>query len=102
LVPMAKVEIIGPKSKFFDVVDMLHEHGKLHIEDLSKKIESHEVRLDQMEVVQSQEQERERMGELLIRVRAVIKALQLPGTHIDEAAEGVPASVEARFPSALR
>jgi V/A-type H+-transporting ATPase subunit I len=85
LVPMAKVEIIGPKSKFFDVVDMLHEHGKLHIEDLSKKIESHEVRLDQMEVVQSQEQERERMGELLIRVRAVIKALQLPGTHIDEA-----------------
>jgi V/A-type H+-transporting ATPase subunit I len=85
LVPMAKVEIIGPKSKFFDVVDMLHEHGKLHIEDLSKKIETHEVRLDQMEVVQSQELERERMGELLIRVRAVIKALHLPGTHVDEA-----------------
>jgi V/A-type H+-transporting ATPase subunit I len=85
LLPMAKVEIIGPKSKFFDVVDMLHEHGKLHIEDLSKKIESHEVRLDQMEVVQSQEVERERMGELLIRARAVIKALQLPGTRVDEA-----------------
>jgi V/A-type H+-transporting ATPase subunit I len=85
LVPMAKVEIIGPKNKFFDVVDMLHEHGKLHIEDLSKKIESREVRLDQMEVVQSQEQERERMGELLIRVRAVIKALHLPGTQVDEA-----------------
>jgi V/A-type H+-transporting ATPase subunit I len=85
LVPMAKVEIIGPKNKFFDVVDMLHEHGKLHIEDLSKKIESHEVRLDQMEVVQSQDQERERMGELLIRVRTVIKALHLPGTQVDEA-----------------
>jgi V/A-type H+-transporting ATPase subunit I len=85
LVPMAKVEIIGPKSKFFDVVDMLHEHGKVHIEDLSKKIEANEVRLDQMEVVQSQEQERERMGELLIRVRAVIKALHLPGTQVDEA-----------------
>jgi V/A-type H+-transporting ATPase subunit I len=85
LVPMAKVEIIGPKSKFFDVVDMLHEHGQLHIEDLSKKIESHEVRLDQMEVVQDQALERERMGELLIRVRAVIKALHLPGTQIDEA-----------------
>jgi V/A-type H+-transporting ATPase subunit I len=85
LVPMAKVEIIGPKSKFLDVVDMLHEHGKVHIEDLSKKIESHEVRLDQMQVVESQELERERMGELLIRVRAVIKALQLPGTRIDEA-----------------
>lgn len=82
---MAKVEIIGPKSKFFDVVDMLHAEGTVHIEDLSKKIESHEVRLDQMEVVQSQEQERDRMQELLIRVRAVIKALHLPGVHVDEA-----------------
>jgi V/A-type H+-transporting ATPase subunit I len=81
---MAKVEIIGPKSKFLDVVDMLHEHGKLHIEDLSKKIGANEVRLDQMEVVPEQGIERERMGELLIRVRAVIKALHLPGTQVDE------------------
>jgi V/A-type H+-transporting ATPase subunit I len=85
LVPMAKVEIIGPKGKFFDVVDLLHEHGKIHIEDLSQKIESNEVRLDVMEVEQSQAVERERMGELLIRVRAVIKALHLPGTQVDEA-----------------
>jgi V/A-type H+-transporting ATPase subunit I len=85
LVPMAKIEIIGPKGKFFDVVDMLHEHGKVHIEDLSQKIESKELQLDQMELVQSQDQELERKGELLIRVRAVIKALQLPGTKVDEA-----------------
>jgi V/A-type H+-transporting ATPase subunit I len=82
---MAKIEIIGPKSKFFDVVDMLHEHGKVHIEDLSQKIESKEVQLDQMELVQSQDQELERKGELLIRVRAVIKALHLPGTQVEEA-----------------
>jgi V/A-type H+-transporting ATPase subunit I len=85
LVPMAKIEIIGPKGKFFDVVDMLHEHGKVHIEDLSQKIESKELQLDQMELVQSQDQELERKGELLIRVRAVIKALQLPGAKVDEA-----------------
>jgi V/A-type H+-transporting ATPase subunit I len=82
---MAKIEIIGPKGKFFDVVDMLHEHGKVHIEDLSQKIESKELQLDQMELVQSQDQELERKGELLIRVRAVIKALQLPGAKVDEA-----------------
>jgi V/A-type H+-transporting ATPase subunit I len=35
--------------------------------------------------VQSQDQELERKGELLIRVRAVIKALHLPGTQVDEA-----------------
>lgn len=85
LVPMAKIEIIGPKGKFFDVVDMLHEHGKVHIEDLSQKIDSKEVQLDQMELVQSQDAELERKGELLIRVRAVIKALQLPGVQVDEA-----------------
>jgi len=39
LVPMAKVELIGPKSHFFEVVSLLHELGTLHIEDLSKKIE---------------------------------------------------------------
>jgi len=36
---MAKVELIGPKSHFFEVVSLLHELGTLHIEDLSKKIE---------------------------------------------------------------
>ena len=50
LVPMAKVEIIGPKSEFLDVVSLLHEQGKVHIEDLSKKIQSGEVALDRMEI----------------------------------------------------
>ena len=86
LVPMAKVEIIGPKNRFFEVVSLVHEQGKLHIEDLTKKIASGEVPLDQMEVVANQQAERDRMEELLIRVRAIIKALHLPGRPIDEAA----------------
>ena len=85
LVPMAKVELIGPKNKFFEVVSLLHEQGKLHIEDLTKKISSGEVPLDQMEVVANQQAERDRMEDLLIRVRAIIKALHLPGVTIDEA-----------------
>lgn len=85
LVPMAKVEVIGPKSRFFDVVSLVHEQGKLHIEDLTNKIASGEMPLDKMEVVSGQQAERDRMEELLIRVRAIIKALHLPGTTIDEA-----------------
>ena len=50
LVPMAKVEIIGPKSLFLDVVSALHEQGKIHIEDLSKRIQSGEIALDRMEI----------------------------------------------------
>jgi len=86
LVPMARVEIIGPKNRFFEAVSLLHEQGKLHIEDLTKKIGSGEMPIDKMDVALGQASERERMEDLLIRVRAIIKALQLPGAHIDEVA----------------
>jgi V/A-type H+-transporting ATPase subunit I len=81
---MARVEIIGPKNRFFEVVTLLHEQGTLHIEDLSKKIGSGEMPVEQMAVAVGQAGERERMEDLLIRVRAIIKALHLPGTSIDE------------------
>ena len=86
LVPMARMELIGPKNIFFDVLSLLHEAGTLHIEDLSKKIGSGELPLDQMEVVENQLAEQERMEELLIRLRSIIKALHLPSEAIDEVA----------------
>ena len=54
LVPMARVEIIGPKNRFFEVVSLLHEHGTLHIEDLTKKIGSGEVPVEQMSLAAGQ------------------------------------------------
>ncbi len=84
LVPMAKVELIGPKNRFYDVVSLLHEIGTLHLEDLSKKIQTGEVPLDQMEVVENQAAEKERMEDLLLRLRSIVKALHLPNTTIDE------------------
>ena len=86
LVPMARMELIGPKNKFFDVVSLLHEIGSLHIEDLAKKIGSGELPLDQMEIVENQLAEQERMEELLIRLRSIIKALHLPSQEVDEVA----------------
>lgn len=83
MVPMAKVEIIGPKNRFFDVVSLLHEEGKVHIEDLSKKIRSGELPLEQMRIERDQDVERERMEELLIRVRSILKALHMPDTEVD-------------------
>jgi V/A-type H+-transporting ATPase subunit I len=75
LVPMARVEIIGPKGLFLDVVSMIHEQGRLHIEDLSKKIREGELPLNRMEVVGTQQRERDDMDEMLIRVRSILKAL---------------------------
>jgi V/A-type H+-transporting ATPase subunit I len=86
LVPMARVEIIGPKNRFFEVVTLLHEQGTLHIEDLTKKIGSGEMPVEKIAVAIGQAGERERMEDLLIRVRAIIKALHLPGSSIDEVA----------------
>lgn len=86
LVPMARVEIIGPKNRFFEVVSLLHEQGTLHIEDLTKKIGSGEMPVEKMSVAIGQAGERERMEDLLIRVRAIIKALHLPGSQVDEVA----------------
>jgi V/A-type H+/Na+-transporting ATPase subunit I len=76
LVPMAKVEIIGPKNHFFELVSMIHDQGRLHIEDLSKKISDGNVPLDRMDVVDEQLRERDRMEEQLVRVRSIIKALE--------------------------
>jgi V/A-type H+-transporting ATPase subunit I len=83
---MAKVELIGPKNRFFDVVSLLHEIGTLHIEDLTKKIAAGEIPLEQMDLVENQLAEKERMEDLLIRLRSIIKALHLPTSTVDEVA----------------
>ena len=85
LVPMAKVEIIGPKNRFFDVVSLVHELGTLHIEDLTKKIQAGEIPLDTMEVFDRQKREEERMEDQLIRVRAILRALHREETPVDPA-----------------
>ena len=88
LVPMAKVEIIGSKSDFLDVVSLLHEQGKIHIEDLSKKIQSGEIALDRMEIQGSEVQLYDKLDELLIRVRAILKTLKAP-EQVDSKARSV-------------
>ena len=89
LVPMAKVEIIGPKSEFLDVVSLLHEQGKVHIEDLSKRIQSGEVALDRMEIQGSEVRVYDQLDELLIRVRAILKTLREPEGEPDPKARTI-------------
>ncbi len=89
LVPMAKVEIIGPKSYFLDVVSALHEQGKIHIEDLSKKIQSGEIAVDRMEIQGDEVKVYDQLDELLIRVRAILKTLNEPEGGVDPKARTV-------------
>ena len=80
---MARVEIIGPKTHFFDVVSLIHELGTLHIEDLTKKIQTGEMPLETMEVYDRQRRDQERMEDQLIRVRAILRALHHEGAPVD-------------------
>ena len=82
---MAKVEIIGPKTHFFDVVSLIHELGTLHIEDLTKKIQTGEMPLETMEVYDRQRRDQERMEDQLIRVRSILRALHHDGAHVEPA-----------------
>jgi len=75
LVPMAKVELVGPKGRLHDVVSILHDLGTLHISDLSDRIDTGEIALEHVEVNEAQHAERETMEGQLLRVRAVLRAL---------------------------
>ena len=89
LVPMAKVELIGPKSLFLDVVSALHEQGKLHIEDLSKKIQRGELPLQRMEIQGDEVRVYDQLDEMLIRVRAILKTLSEPEGGVNHGARSV-------------
>lgn len=84
LVPMAKVEIIGPKNQFMELVSLLHEQGTLHVEDLSKKIQAGQVPLDRMEMAGEDLAHYDELDELLLRVRAILKTLSPPEGGLDE------------------
>lgn len=86
LVPMAKVEIIGPKNCFFELVSLLHENGKLHIEDLGKAINNGDVSLERMQPAPGRLESIEKEQDVLIRVRAILKALALPGASAPDPA----------------
>ena len=84
LVPMTRIELIGPKSRFSNVVALLHEQGSVQLQDLSKVISQGEMPVDQMSITSPVQVERERLEDMLIRVRAIVRSLHAPGTRIAE------------------
>lgn len=81
-VPMAKVEIIGPKKLFFDVVTAVHKLGSLHIEDLSKKTIGEEALVEQMEADASQTEQKTELENLLVRINAIISEMEPPSKKL--------------------
>ncbi|RJQ53603.1 MAG: hypothetical protein C4521_06955 [Actinobacteria bacterium] len=84
LVTMAKVEIVGPKPSFYDVVALLHSLGTLHIEDLGKKIMEEDLPVKQMEIDGSQLSQSDELRQLLTRVTAIIQAFHALGNEFSD------------------
>ncbi len=83
LVKMAKVEIVGLKSLFFDVLGTLQSCGNLHVEDLSKKMGPKYANVVTMEVDPALEEEKSRLQNLAMRNNAILQELAPPEGRIE-------------------
>lgn len=76
ILQMSKIEVIGPRKQFYDVLSALHNLGILHIEDISKKVEPGELMLRRMEIDEEVESRRRELQALLNRVESLLAALR--------------------------
>jgi vacuolar-type H+-ATPase subunit I/STV1 len=72
ILSMSKVEIIGPRRHFYDVLAALHRIGTVHLEDVSKKIEPGEMLMRRMEIDQEMEERRKELEAIKVRVDYLI------------------------------
>ncbi len=76
LLPMTKVRILGPKSYFYRVLNIVHYMGILQLEDYSKKVEPGDTLLRNMDVDEPTRLNRLRLEKLLGRISAIVAAVE--------------------------
>lgn len=81
LVQMAKVEIVGPKEHFSEVVSLVHDLGDLHLEEVTRALSADSVQ--RMPVGKQAQRDRDHLEDLLVRVRGLLKALTVSGGTVD-------------------
>lgn len=88
IVKMAKVEILGLKDIFMEVVDCIHDVGTLHIEDLSSELEPlDEKRVSKMEMDPEFAEQLSALSGLKDRLGNLIQELKL--NQMDVATEEI-------------
>lgn len=81
LVPMSKVEVIGPKAQFYDALGLLHDLGCMHIEDISKKmINGGALFVRQMSLNETAATKKQILQNLLVDVNGILSTFQ-PGNE---------------------
>ena len=83
---MAKVEILGLKDIAVDAIDVIHDQGTLHIEDLTERIGKMEnKRVSRMEMDEKYAEHEVKLRMLRDKVGQMIRELNPPEEHLDKA-----------------
>ncbi|MDI6831531.1 MAG: V-type ATPase 116kDa subunit family protein [Actinomycetota bacterium] len=82
LLTMSKVEIVGVKTLFFQVLEVLQDLGTLHLEDITKKRGPRYADLIPMEMDPALEEERNLLQNLAMRNNAILSELVPPDEKI--------------------
>lgn len=82
LLTMSKVEIVGVKTLFFQVLEVLQDLGTLHLEDITKKRGPRYADLIPMEMDPALEEERNLLQNLAMRNNAILSELIPPEKKI--------------------
>ncbi len=86
LLTMSKVEIVGVKTLFFQVLETLQDLGTLHLEDITKKKGPRYADLVPMEMDPAMEEERTLLQNLALRNKAILSELAPPRDNPNRAA----------------
>ena len=85
LLTMSKVEIVGVKTLFFQVLETLQDLGTLHLEDITKKRGPRYADLIPMEMDPALEEERNLLQNLAMRNNAILSELAPPKERVSRA-----------------
>jgi len=81
---MSKVEIVGVKTLFFQVLETLQDLGTLHLEDITKKRGPRYADLIPMEMDPALEEERNLLQNLAMRNNAILAELAPPKERVSK------------------
>jgi V/A-type H+/Na+-transporting ATPase subunit I len=82
LLTMSKVEIVGVKTLFFQVLETIQDLGTLHLEDITKKKGPRYADLIPMEMDPALEEERNLLQNLSMRNNAILSELAPPAERV--------------------
>jgi len=79
---MKKIQVVGPKKEFPQLVDLLYQQGTMHLEDACKSVSEEEIHLTKVEKEESAE-----IADILSKISGILTTL--PQIQNDETTQAI-------------